>query len=94
MIEFVYVVSTVVVIAAAIIASTHRELARDCVRSTLLAGVAVFGLIGLDRPAPGWMVGFMAFLAAACLWVGARWARARRKYAAIRAAERALRQRV
>lgn len=78
MLNLLYCVSLLVIVAAAVVIAAHSAIPGGFVGATMLGGVAVFGLAGLDveRPHP-WLVGFVASLAGSAIWAAVRWQWAR-----------------
>lgn len=73
MIETLYYLSLAVVIVAALVVALHSAIPGGFVGATCLGGVAVFAMAGFDTDPPRWLVGFVASLAATCIWAATRW---------------------
>lgn len=73
MAECIYWLSLAIVIVSAIVVTLHRSIPGDVFGMVAMGGVAAFALAGFDNSPPNWLVGFMASLAAGCLWAATRW---------------------
>lgn len=73
MLDVLYCVSLMVIITSAVVIAFHSSIPGGFVGATMLGGVAVFAVAGLDSSPPHWLVGFVASLAGACVWAATRW---------------------
>jgi len=73
MLEVVYCVSLVIIIASAAVVAFHNAIPGGFIGATFLGGVAVFAIAGFESSPPIWLIGFMASLAGSCVWAATRW---------------------
>lgn len=69
----IYYASIVVIVCLAIGVTWAREIPTHAAGATLMCGVAAFALAGAEQSPPNWVVGLMAFQAAAGVWAIVSW---------------------